>query len=105
MVPVKNGVIPEAPEGEHSSQDGTLLDGTGVPVADEPPEPVRPEDVMPALPNVLDRVLAADPVTDEAPETELPDPVPVPVTVAEFDGVAVPEVAVVAVVVGKPTAP
>jgi len=50
LVPVKNGVIPEAPEGEHSSQDGTLLDGTGVPVADEPPEPVRPEDVVPALP-------------------------------------------------------
>lgn len=45
------------------------------------------------------------PVADEAPDTELPDPAPVPVAAAEFDGVAVAEVAVVAVVVGKPTAP
>lgn len=92
MVPVKNGVIPEAPEGAHSSQSGTLLRGAGVPVADEPPDAAWVEDVVPALPSVLDRVLAADPVTDEAPGTELP-------------AVAVAEVAVVAVVVGKLRAP
>jgi hypothetical protein len=44
-----------------------------------------------------------DPVTDEAPDTELP--APVPVAVAEFDGVAVAEVAVVAMPVGKLKAP
>ena len=91
MVPVKNGVIHEAPEGEQSSQSGTLLAGAVVPVADDPPDAAR--------------VLAADPVADEAPDTELADPAPIPVAVAEFDGVAVPEVVVVAGVVGKLRAP
>jgi hypothetical protein len=105
LVPVKNGVIPEPPEGEHSSQSGTLLAGAVVPVADDPPDAARVEDVVPALPTVVDRVLAADPVADEAPDSELADPAPIPVAVAEFDSVAVPEVVVVAGVVGKLRAP
>jgi hypothetical protein len=43
LVPVKNGAIPDAPEGGHSSQAGTVFELAAVPRADEPPEATPPE--------------------------------------------------------------
>jgi len=37
-VPVRNGCIPEAPEGGHSTQPGTLTEGAVVAAPEAPPE-------------------------------------------------------------------
>jgi len=37
-VPVRNGCIPEAPEGGHSTQTGTLTEGAGAAPPGDPPE-------------------------------------------------------------------
>jgi hypothetical protein len=47
LVPVKNGSIPEAPDGGHSSQAGTLPEPPAV-AADDPPEPGCPDEKRPA---------------------------------------------------------
>ena len=61
MVPVKNGAVPEAPEGGHKSQAGTLPELPAV-ADDDPPEP-----------DCLDEALAADefgPATTVAPPAD-----------------------------------
>jgi hypothetical protein len=37
-VPVRNGCIPEAPDGGHSTQPGTLTEGAAVLLPADPPE-------------------------------------------------------------------
>lgn len=37
-VPVRNGCIPDAPDGEHSTQAGTLMEGAAVAFPEDPPE-------------------------------------------------------------------
>jgi len=37
-VPVRNGGIPEAPDGGHITQPGTLTDGAAVALPEDPPE-------------------------------------------------------------------
>ena len=83
MVPAKNGATPEAPEGAHSSQSGTLVELglAAVPTDDDPAEP----DVGAA--EVVDRgemMPAPEPTPRETPAGEVLDPA------AAFDGVAVP---------------
>jgi hypothetical protein len=65
-VPVTNGAIPEAPDGGHSSQAGTLFEPAVAPAADEPREP---DDAGPAV--------AAVPVAEPAPGAPVPDEVAV----------------------------
>jgi hypothetical protein len=83
LVPVKNGAIPEDPEGKHSTQAGTLLDLAAVPGADEPPDPDCPggaaEVVERAEPTPTPELTPA-----ETPAGELFEPA------APFDGVVVP---------------
>lgn len=66
-------------------------------LADDPPDVAGADDVLPAVANVLDWVLLADPVADEDPVAEPPDAAAVPVVVAEL--------VCVAAAVGKFTAP
>jgi hypothetical protein len=82
-VPVKNGCIPEAPEGGHSSQPGTLLEVTAAPVPDDPPDVAGDDDVDRAPPDALDRVPVAPPA-DAEPVVEVPvvDPVAAALVVA-----------------------
>jgi hypothetical protein len=54
-VPFRNGCIPEAPEGGHSTQPGTLTDGAGVAPPGDPPEVASDEKADRALPAVLAR--------------------------------------------------
>jgi hypothetical protein len=83
LVPVRNGARPEAPEGGHSSQAGTVPEPAGAPAPADPPEPDWPdpdwpgadwlEDVTAADP--LDRTeAAAEPPPEEAPAVEAADP-------------------------------
>ena len=76
-----------------------MLDRAVVPVAVEPPDPVPADVVLPAVPAALDRPppLEVDPVAEF--------PVVVPVVFAVAGLVCVALVVVVAVVVGKVTAP
>jgi hypothetical protein len=76
-----------------------LLDRAVVPVAEEPANPVPDDDVLPPVPAELDRPppLEVDPVAEF--------PVVVPVVFAVAGLVCVALVPVVAVVVGKVTAP
>jgi hypothetical protein len=74
-----------------------LVETPAVPVADDPPDVVRADDVLPAAPNVLDWVPLADPVAAEDPVAEPADAAAAPVVVAELVCVAMP--------VGKLTAP
>jgi hypothetical protein len=76
-----------------------LLDRAVVPVAEEPPDPVPAEVVLPAVSAALDR----PPPLEIDPVAELPVVVPVVFAVAGLVCVAL--VVVVAVVVGKVTAP
>jgi hypothetical protein len=80
LVPVTNGAIPEAPEGGHSSQAGTLFEPAVAPADDEPREP---DDAGPAV--------ADGPVPGPAPEAPVPDEVAVVLLgpVAVTDGVIV----------------
>lgn len=67
MVPVKNGAIPDAPEGGHSSQAGTLPD---LPAGadDDPSEPDCPDD---DAADVVDRAeTAPTPAPGVAPAVE-----------------------------------
>jgi hypothetical protein len=75
-VPVTNGANPEAPEGGHNSQAGTLFEPAVAPVAAKPLDPDRPDD--------------DDAGVAEAPAGGLFDPA------APTDGVVIP---------GKVTAP
>jgi hypothetical protein len=84
LVPVKNGAIPEDPEGKHCTQAGTLLDLAAVPGADEPPDPDCPDG---GAAEVVDRAEATptpEPTPAETPASELLEPA------APFDGVVVP---------------
>ena len=51
-VPVKNGCIPEAPKGGHSTQAGTLTEGAAVAPPGNPPEAAGVEEADRALPAV-----------------------------------------------------
>ena len=77
-MPVKNGAIPEDPEGKHCTQAGTLLDLAAVPGADEPPDPDCPDG------GAAEATPTPEPTPAETPAGELLDPA------AVFDGVAVP---------------
>ena len=88
-VPVKNGCTPEAPEGGHSSQPGTLLEVTAAPVPDDPPDVAGDDDVDLATVVTLDRVPVtppadAEPVVEVLPVVEVPvvDPVAAALVVA-----------------------
>ena len=87
MVPARKGSIPEAPEGEHSSQFGTLLDATPVALPDDPAG-LAEEAARDALDrDALDGVLALPP-PDAAPVGAVPgvDPATVvPVAVDDVD--------------------
>ena len=78
-----NGPIPEAPDGEHSSHAGTLLEGAAVALPDDPPEVAEDE---------FDRVPRGAP--DRAPVVPPPDVEPVAEEL-EADPVAAAPVAVV----------
>jgi hypothetical protein len=84
LVPVTNGAIPEDPEGEHSSQSGTLFELAGVPGADEPPDPDRPDDGAAEVVEGAETAPMPEPTPAEAPAGELLEPT------ALFDGVVVP---------------
>ena len=82
LVPARKGSIPEAPEGEHSSQFGTLLDATPVALPDDPAGLAEE-----AARDALDGVLALPP-PDAAPVGVVPgvDPATVvPVAVDDVD--------------------
>ena len=86
LVPARKGSIPEAPEGEHSSQFGTLLDATPVALPDDPAG-FAEEGARDALDrDALDGVLALPP--DAAPVGAVPEVDPatvVPVAVDDVD--------------------
>lgn len=84
MVPAKNGTIPDAPEGEHSSQFGTLFELAAVPGADEPPHPDCPDDGTAEGVDRAETTPPPEPTPGETPARELLDPA------AAFDGVLVP---------------
>jgi hypothetical protein len=62
---VKNGCIPEAPEGGHNSQAGTLLEVAAAPVPDDPPDVAGDDDVDLAPAGALGRVAVAPPADAE----------------------------------------
>ena len=66
MVPARKGCIPEAPDGEHSTHAGTLLEGAVTALPEDPLEAAA-DDVDPVLPGVLDRPPEAPP---EAPPVD-----------------------------------
>jgi hypothetical protein len=84
LVPVKNGAIPEAPEGGQSSQDGTLPKRAAVPGAEEPPDPDCPDDGPAAVVDGAEATPAPEPTPTETPAGELLEPA------APFDRVVVP---------------
>jgi hypothetical protein len=84
LVPVKNGAIPEDPEGEHSSQSGTLFERAAVPGADEPPDPDCPDDGAAEVVDRAETTPTPEPTPAETPAGELLEPA------APFDGVVVP---------------
>ena len=89
LVPVTKGCIPEAPDGGHSSQSGTLLEVAATPVPDAPPDVAGDDDVDLAPLDALDRVPVAppadaEPVVEVLPVVEVPvvDPVAAALVVA-----------------------
>jgi len=68
-VPVTNGAIPVAPEGAHSSQDGTLFEPVAVPVAADPPDPCRADE--PAVADALDPAPVPEPPAGAGAVVEL----------------------------------
>jgi hypothetical protein len=84
LVPVKNVAIPEAPDGEHSSQAGALFWLAAVPGADEPPDPDCPGDGAAEEVERAEPTPMPEPAPAEAPAGELFEPA------APFDGVVVP---------------
>jgi hypothetical protein len=70
-VPVKNGAIPEAPEGGQSSQDGTLPERAAVPGAEEPPDPDCPDDGPAAVVDAAEATPAPEPTPTETPAAEI----------------------------------
>lgn len=83
-MPVKNGAIPEDPEGKHSTQAGTLLDPAAVPGADEPPDPDCPGDGAAEVVERAEPTPTPELTPAETPTGELFEPA------APFDGVVVP---------------
>jgi hypothetical protein len=76
LVPVTNGSIPDAPDGGHITQAGTLVEGAAAALPDNPPELVE-EGALTALGDALVvRALDADVVTAE------PDAAPAVVVLA-----------------------
>ena len=107
-VPGTKGSSPVAPAGGHKIQAGTLVETPAVLVADDPPDVVRADDVLPAAPDVLDWVPLADPVAVEDPVAEPPVGTAVPVAEpadAAAAPVVVAELICTAMPVGKVTAP
>jgi hypothetical protein len=84
LVPVKNGAIPEDPEGKHCTQSGTLLDLAAVPGADEPPDPDCPDGGAAEVVDRAEATPAPEPTPAETPAGELLEPA------APLDGVVVP---------------
>jgi hypothetical protein len=84
-VPATNGTIPEAPDGGHSSQVGTLFEPDLAPADDEPPEPVD-----------------AGPTAADVP---VPGPAPEPPAADEVAVVLLAPTVVTDVVPGSVTAP
>jgi hypothetical protein len=63
LVPLRNGCIPDAPDGGHITQAGTLVEGTEAALPDDPPELVE-EGALEALDDALVvRTAGADVVT------------------------------------------
>ena len=81
MVPVKNGSNPEAPDGGHSTQEGTVDDAAG---------DVTDDDAVPLV---------------DAADVEVDDDPPAAVGAANVTGAAVAAEGVVAAIAGRPTAP
>jgi hypothetical protein len=65
FVPVTKGSVPEAPDGGHNSQAGTLLDAVPVALADDPPEFGDDEEPARGVPDALDLALAVPPPAEE----------------------------------------
>ena len=66
MVPGTKGSVPEAPDGGHNSQVGTLLDAVPVALADDPPERPEVEGVTVLVRDAFDEALVVAP-----PDAEL----------------------------------
>jgi hypothetical protein len=62
---VTKGSVPEAPNGGHNSQAGTLLDAVPVALADDPPELGADEEPPRGAPEALDAALAIPPPAEE----------------------------------------
>jgi hypothetical protein len=79
-VPAKNGCIPDAPDGEHSTQAGTLPEGATTAVPEAAPVPVCDDDADRAVPAVdgavpVDVVVGAELVpVAAAPVGAVPEP-------------------------------
>lgn len=79
-MPVKNGCIPDAPEGEHSTQAGTLPEGATTAVPEAAPAPVCDAAADRAVPAVdgtvpVDVVVGAEVVSVSAvPMGAVPEP-------------------------------
>ena len=59
------GSVPEAPDGGHNSQAGTLLDAVPVALADDPPELGDDEERALGVPDAFDVALAVPPPAEE----------------------------------------
>ena len=85
-----------------------MVETAAVPVADDPPDVARADDVLPAAPSALDWMPIADLVVDEDPVVEPPDGAAVPVVEPADVAVApvvVAELVCVPAAIGKFTAP
>ena len=72
MVPARKGCIPEAPDGEHSTHAGTLLEGAVTALPEEPPEEALDVDVDPVLLGAPDRLPEPPPEVPPEVPPELP---------------------------------
>ena len=59
------GSVPEAPDGGHNSQAGTLLDAVPVALADDPPELGDDEERALGVPDAFEVALAVPPPAEE----------------------------------------
>jgi hypothetical protein len=74
LVPARKGCIPEAPDGEHSTHAGTLLEGAVTALPEEPPEEALDVDVDPVLLGAPDRL--PEPPPEVPPDVPLVDGAP-----------------------------
>jgi hypothetical protein len=87
LVPVTKTAAPEAPDGGHSSQVGTLLDAAPVALPDDPPKLPEDEDVARVAREALDGTLAVPtPDAEFVVAVRAVDPVAVPPVVVDVVG-------------------